>query len=155
MILEYAAVAAALVLLAAAVVLVTVLTLTARPNDDGVYELAELAAMHRGPAGPPWPEPGSQAPCPNPDCRGRRCAAWRRRGIACSEPSLPASLPAYAVGSPVPREGRHSATTAIVRWLAGDWWGAPMPVRLRRQLARMAGAARVPIQHRPPSRRLP
>lgn len=155
MLLEYAAAAGGLVLVGGTAALLALLALTSRSNDQGAYQAAELAALTGRPAGPPWPEPGSQVPCPSPTCRGRRCASWRRRGIPCGHPGIPDRLPAYRAGLPLPRDGRHSTSAAVVRWLGGDWWEAPLPVRLRRQLARTAGATRVPVQLGPPLGRLP
>lgn len=72
MILELAAAGGGLVLIGGAAALLALLAIGSRPDDRAIYQPAELAALHRGRAGPPWPVPGSQAACPNPDCRGRR-----------------------------------------------------------------------------------
>lgn len=159
MILEYAAVAGGILIAAGALALIAVLTLAGRPNDEGVFDAAELAYE---PAGPPQTTralapavPRQHLPCPNPYCRGRHCGTWRRRGVPCSDQTATIDLPLYASGLPLPRDGRHAVSTVLVRWLAGDWWEVPMPVRLRRQLGRMAGAARVPVQLGYPVGRLP
>jgi len=157
-ILEYAAGAGAVLIGAGAVVLAVVLIRAGRTDDEGVFDPAELAAIPAelaAPANLPAPGSGGQPPCPNPGCRGRHCATWRRRAIPCSDQHATVELPVYAAGLPLPRDGRHSVSAALVRWLAGDWWDAPLPVRLRRQLGRLAGATRVPVQHGSPLGRLP
>jgi hypothetical protein len=171
-ILEYAAGAGAVLIGAGAVVLAVVLVRAGRTDDEGVFDPAELAAVPAelaavpaelaavpaglvAPADLPAPGSGGQPPCPNPGCRGRHCSTWRRRAIPCSDQHATVELPVYAAGLPLPRDGRHSASAALVRWLAGDWWDAPLPVRLRRQLGRLAGTTRVPVQHGSPLGRLP
>jgi hypothetical protein len=154
-ILEYMAVAGVAVLVVGVAALAGLLGMAARPNDDGARSVVDLIGMLARPAGPPWPEPGTQSRCPNPGCHGRRCASWRRRGIPCGDQSMAAGAAWHLVGLPLPRDGRHAVSTALVRWLAGDWWEVPLPVRLRRRLGRTAGAARTPVQHGFPVGKLP
>jgi hypothetical protein len=82
------------------------------------------------------PTVGTQPVC---SCGGRRCRP-ARLGEDCGQAAM-GERPAYWRRLPT---GRHTLTLAAARWLAGDWWEADLPVRLRRELGRLSGAGTIP-----------
>lgn len=87
------------------------------------------------------PPRDSSPPCKAGRPRCREC----RLGGDCRQYAT-GELPVYAAGHPLPRDGRHSGPAAVARWLAGGWELSELPIGLRRQLGRLAGAVRVPAQ---------
>lgn len=89
---------------------------------------------------PPW----RQAPVVDDAWRCPTCGIWRCRKGREGEDCGGREARSVAYWS-VAHEGRHTEQAATVRWLADAWGGlAAMPVRLRRDLGRLAGMTRTP-----------
>lgn len=115
-----------------------------REGHDITAGMAMLAAVDTEETAPPWrTAPGRTGGEDCPRCGGARCRP-HREGRDCKEDGFTEAT-AYAAGRPIPREGRHSTGAALLRWVAGDWVTAELPITVRRQLGHMAGLARVPV----------